>query len=305
MPYLLFLFLFFLSLASAGDPPTPPECSFERSFFKFRYLQATDIEGTACLGWDPTLLCPRQPHDFEDLKEVVRIQATKDGQFETTTVGRFTAGFFLFTTAFANRDTSLFDIGLTFHFDETTFLTWYWSRDGDFMTISAQCWSGFDIAVKERERDMWRNCRDKFLSALGRLVLSDSDFHMKGEVLDLVSLLLFEFGALPSRLESLNSELFELRCQARNVRWIESPRRLNPNEEKAPYPLWESPRRWIIPIPIFVLHSSCLKTPLSLPSFLQVQARPLPLFVSHPLTSHHVTSPWLGTGMYGPRSLAV
>ena len=83
--------------------------------------------------------CPREENDFEDLKEVVALQATKDGQFEVSRVGRFTAGFFLFTTAFANRDTSFFDLGLMFNLDSQTYTTWYWSRDGDFMIIKTAC----------------------------------------------------------------------------------------------------------------------------------------------------------------------
>jgi hypothetical protein len=66
----------------------------------------------ACLGFtvDSSVHCnPWTGQDYEDIQNAVAQQATKDGQFQYTTVGRWTVAFPLFiTTAFANRDTSSF-----------------------------------------------------------------------------------------------------------------------------------------------------------------------------------------------------
>ncbi|KAL9614164.1 MAG: hypothetical protein Q9167_001316 [Letrouitia subvulpina] len=74
---------------------------------------AGDGEGESCFGWPNSgaVTCggPFDEKESNDVKEAVKQQATKDGQFKTSTVGDWTAAFQLLSTAFDDRDTSGFD----------------------------------------------------------------------------------------------------------------------------------------------------------------------------------------------------
>lgn len=108
---------------------------------------AGDGNGKSCFGYPNggavTCKGPFDEKESNDLKEAVRQQATKDGQFKTSEVGDWTAGFQLLTTAYDDRDTSGFDKA----FDSINVegdagqgaagqLTYYWSRNGDFMSVT-------------------------------------------------------------------------------------------------------------------------------------------------------------------------
>ena len=141
--YLLWSLVSFLLLASAKsvpkiarfDPGPPVECVFDRKGIEYEYEYFVGgIEGTACVGWSGPS-CGSKPHEREDLQEAVRQQATKDGQFVTVQVGRWIAGFQLFTTAFADRNTTYFDYVLSKH-EYVGWSHWFYSRNKNFMVIT-------------------------------------------------------------------------------------------------------------------------------------------------------------------------
>ncbi|KAM7202804.1 hypothetical protein V8F20_004318 [Naviculisporaceae sp. PSN 640] len=114
----------------------PSECAFESPRGgNFYYRQMTGIQGTACFGYTSPYCGTGtwQGQDFEDIQRVVNEQVTKDGHTQSSEVGRWSSTFFLFTSAFANRETVLFVYGLLLA--ERRGLWIYWSRDGDFLSV--------------------------------------------------------------------------------------------------------------------------------------------------------------------------
>ncbi|KAI4142689.1 MAG: hypothetical protein L6R39_004850 [Caloplaca ligustica] len=126
----------------------PDGCAFEPKFGNgWIDGPAGDGEGKSCFGFpnSAAITCggPYDEKESNDLKEAVRQQATKDGQFEGSTVGDWTAAFLLFTTAYDDRDTSGFDkafdsINVEGEAGEGAVgqLTYYWSRNGDYMSVT-------------------------------------------------------------------------------------------------------------------------------------------------------------------------
>ncbi|KAL8853109.1 MAG: hypothetical protein Q9221_001991 [Calogaya cf. arnoldii] len=119
-------------------------CNFDPKF-GFSYINnvAGDGVGNSCFGWPnrAAITCnkPWSDEERENIKKAVREQATKDGQFETSSVGEWTAGFQLITTAFDDRDTSAFDKVLDAVNVEGNAgrgqLTYYWQRSGDYISV--------------------------------------------------------------------------------------------------------------------------------------------------------------------------
>ncbi|KAI4165603.1 MAG: hypothetical protein LQ342_000545 [Letrouitia transgressa] len=125
----------------------PDGCAFDpRLGNGFIDNAAGDGEGESCFGWpnSAAVTCggPFDEKESNDVKEAVKQQATKDGQFKTSTVGDWTAAFQLLSTAFDDRDTSGFDK----QFDEINVedddngavgqQTYYWSRHDDYIVVT-------------------------------------------------------------------------------------------------------------------------------------------------------------------------
>ncbi|KAM7210454.1 hypothetical protein V8F06_014156, partial [Rhypophila decipiens] len=116
----------------------PRECIFETSGISYNYYKMTATFGTACFGFVLTPNCGtnqywQDPH-WTDVQNVVRQQISKDGIFQFSRVGHWSAGFILPTSAYSNRDTTFFSIGLLANKIKATIF--YYSRDGDYMKIS-------------------------------------------------------------------------------------------------------------------------------------------------------------------------
>lgn len=117
----------------------PAGCAFERAGFTYNYISFnTAGHGQACFGYVPFPNCGIdqwwQDPDWTDLQKVVQEQIAKDGLFELSRVGDWTAGFIPFTTAYSNRDWTWFTIGLLAA--KIKPLTYYYSRDFDYMSIT-------------------------------------------------------------------------------------------------------------------------------------------------------------------------
>ena len=100
---------------------TPTECNFagaKQDLLSVSYLDiptpagANPPRANNCFGWTTGTggFCnkPWTGQEFEDIQAAVAQQAAKEGLFEITQVGAWTAEFLLPTTAFANRDTQTF-----------------------------------------------------------------------------------------------------------------------------------------------------------------------------------------------------
>ncbi|KAL8919569.1 MAG: hypothetical protein Q9208_006686 [Pyrenodesmia sp. 3 TL-2023] len=103
-----------------------------------------DGEEKSCFGWPNSgaITCggPWDEGEVNNIKQAVRDQVTKDGQFETSEAGEWTASFALFTSAFDDRDTSAFDAVLDKNNVEDSSvagqMTYYWQRNGNYITVS-------------------------------------------------------------------------------------------------------------------------------------------------------------------------
>lgn len=115
----------------------PPECSFGGQRDDWYYLQITGLaEGTACLGWAIGPSCGAgswDDPDWTDLQKAMAEVVTMDGQWSGSSEGAWDGTFFLGTTAFSNRDTSLFDLAMTQ--TKSKVPIYYWSRDGNFAQV--------------------------------------------------------------------------------------------------------------------------------------------------------------------------
>ncbi|KAL8881530.1 MAG: hypothetical protein Q9198_001283 [Flavoplaca austrocitrina] len=122
----------------------PPGCSFVGSRMTNYYIDNPTGDGESCFGFDAggAIKCggPYKQEEIDNIKKAVKEQATKDGQWESSSAGEWTATFHLFTTAFEDRDTSAFDETL----DAVNVkgnsgagqLKYYWQRKGDYITVS-------------------------------------------------------------------------------------------------------------------------------------------------------------------------
>jgi len=116
----------------------PPGCAFERTGITYNYQSFdTSGHGQACFGFVSFPNCGLdkwwQDPDWTDLQNVVQQQIAKDGLFELSYVGDWSAGFIPFTTAYKNRDWTWFAIGLLVN--KIKAMTYYYSRDFDYMSI--------------------------------------------------------------------------------------------------------------------------------------------------------------------------
>lgn len=117
----------------------PTECQFGDSHSTWYYLQITGLsEGTACFGWPDGPWCGDKGStwsdpDWTDIQTAMAKVVTLDGQLQSSTSGSWHGTFFLGTTAFSDRDTSLFDLALAESKVQTPI--YYWSRDGDFAQV--------------------------------------------------------------------------------------------------------------------------------------------------------------------------
>lgn len=112
----------------------PPECSFDSPRGDFQYLQIKGIQGTACIGWD-NLYCGDtwNDPDWTDIQDAMRKIVAMDGQSSASSAGAWHGTFFLFTTAFADRNTAIFDFFLSEMSGSSYNI--YWSRNGDFANV--------------------------------------------------------------------------------------------------------------------------------------------------------------------------
>ena len=156
--------------AAKRAPEFADGCAFEpRIGNSYIDNAAGDGEGESCFGYPngSAVTCggPFDEKESNDLKEAVRQQATKDGQFETSEVGDWIAGFQLFTTAYDDRDTSGFDKTYdAVNVDDNPAagqLTYYWSRHGDYMSVTRSgCPGGlFDKAKKSKKAKKAKKAR--------------------------------------------------------------------------------------------------------------------------------------------------
>lgn len=100
------------NIAAAQD--VPPTCTFgnirtNQYYYRHYDLSATGKSGDACIGWK-NADCPNPWGALAQsyIKQSINQQITKDGQFKSTTVGNWLAGFDDFTTAFDDRDPRVF-----------------------------------------------------------------------------------------------------------------------------------------------------------------------------------------------------
>lgn len=101
-------------------------------------------DGESCFGFNTggAITCggPYKQEEIDNIKKAVKEQATKDGQWESTDAGEWTATFNLFTTAMEDRDTSAFDETIdAVNVEDNSGagqLTYYWQRKGDYITVS-------------------------------------------------------------------------------------------------------------------------------------------------------------------------
>ncbi|KAI4208379.1 MAG: hypothetical protein LQ349_009742 [Xanthoria aureola] len=122
---------------------TPAGCTFAGRLGN-AYIDNPTGDGDSCFGFDNggAITCggPYKPDEIANIKDAVREQATKDGQWKSTKKGDWIASFNLFTTAFEDRDTSAFDKTLdAVNVDGNSGagqMTYYWQRKGDYITVS-------------------------------------------------------------------------------------------------------------------------------------------------------------------------
>lgn len=111
----------------------PTECQFGDSHSTWHYLQITGLSGWPDGPWcghgDSTWSDP----DWTGIQTAMAKVVTLDGQLQSSVSGAWHGTFFLGTTAFSNRDTSLFDLALAE--SKVQVPIYYWSRDGDFAQV--------------------------------------------------------------------------------------------------------------------------------------------------------------------------
>ncbi|KAK4041528.1 hypothetical protein C8A01DRAFT_34481 [Parachaetomium inaequale] len=109
----------------------PAECSFSSRDTFWYYNWALPDGQTACYGWTrPT--CGDgwwADPDWTDLQNAMNRLVAMDGWWSKAEVGKWTAQFGLFTTAFDNRDTTLYSLSMI-HSHVKPARTWF-SRNYD------------------------------------------------------------------------------------------------------------------------------------------------------------------------------
>lgn len=131
----------------ASDPLStranvPPECSFAGRTGDYSYRQFTgdQVKGTACFGWDNFPICstqlPWNGQNGKDIETAMKELVKMDGWLSSYTAGNWIAIFETTTTAFKNRDTGLFFLGMFTSMKQPG--TMYWSRDGDYANVSTR-----------------------------------------------------------------------------------------------------------------------------------------------------------------------
>lgn len=115
----------------------PTECQFGDSHSDWTWIQVTGLaEGTACFGYNNDPVCASgtwSDPDWTDIQTAMGKQTTLDGQWQASSSGSWDGTFFLGTTAFSVRDTSVFDLCLAESKQQA--VIYYWSRDGDFAQV--------------------------------------------------------------------------------------------------------------------------------------------------------------------------
>lgn len=102
-----------------------------------------DGDGKSCFGWPNggAIKCggPWDKEEVKNIKKAVADVVTKDGHFESSEAGEWTATFQLLTTAFDDRETSAFDDMLDQYNVEGSSaagqLTYYWQRNGNYLSV--------------------------------------------------------------------------------------------------------------------------------------------------------------------------
>lgn len=129
---------------SEGNPNVarqaiPGLCQFETNRGSFTYMEFKGIIGSACFGFANQDTCNGDGSwpdpDWTHIQHSMGTQVTQDGRFRTSRVGAWNANFHLLTTAFSNRDTSLFSLGLALSPARRN-RVYYWQRDGDMAATS-------------------------------------------------------------------------------------------------------------------------------------------------------------------------
>lgn len=129
---------------------TPVGCTFAGKLGN-AYIDNPTGDGNSCFGFSNggAITCggPYKQEEIDNIKKAVREQATKEGQWESTDAGEWTATFNLFTTAFEDRDTSAFDKTLDAVNVEGNSgagqLTYYWQSNNSYITvIRSECPGG-------------------------------------------------------------------------------------------------------------------------------------------------------------------
>ncbi|KAI1852624.1 hypothetical protein JX265_003106 [Neoarthrinium moseri] len=123
-----------------------PECSFStRESISSWKLTDSDNGKKACIGWVTAgeTCKPWKEEVFNDLKEVVKKQATTDGQLKSSKQGHWLAGWQLGSSATADRKN--FGDKFAFLLDDVRkepegkwkqgFKRWYYSYDSNFIVI--------------------------------------------------------------------------------------------------------------------------------------------------------------------------
>ncbi|KAL8779676.1 MAG: hypothetical protein Q9213_006823 [Squamulea squamosa] len=128
-----------LSKKGLFDGGIPLGCSFAgRNGNAYIEHPVGDDNSKSCFGWDNggAINCGKKRYSVEEynnIKAAVREQVTKDGQWDSSTAGAWTATFNLGTTAFDDRDTKAFDDTLdSISVDGSSGvaeLTYYWQRN--------------------------------------------------------------------------------------------------------------------------------------------------------------------------------
>ncbi|KAL8748392.1 MAG: hypothetical protein Q9184_007339 [Pyrenodesmia sp. 2 TL-2023] len=123
---------------------TPIGCSFAgRLGNAYVSNPVGDGEEKSCFGWPNggAIRCggPWDEEEVKNIKQAVRDQVTKDGQWESSDAGEWTATFSLLTSAFDDRDTSAFDKMVDeYNVEDSTAagqMTYYWQRNGNTLSV--------------------------------------------------------------------------------------------------------------------------------------------------------------------------
>ncbi|KAL8652975.1 MAG: hypothetical protein Q9226_004041 [Calogaya cf. arnoldii] len=123
---------------------TPPGCVFVNPRIGNSYIDNPTGDGKSCFGFGNggAITCggPYEQKEIDDIKKAVVDQVTKDGQFESSEAGEWTAYFNDWTSAFDDRDTSAFDKTLdSVNVEDNSGagqLKYYWERNGNKLYVS-------------------------------------------------------------------------------------------------------------------------------------------------------------------------